>query len=328
MKARRYVFILISLFLVVYLVLFALYYLVNPEQKYEFSMTNKKFSYTKDFSKSQFNKLKRNDYVLIFGTSQSHMISSKMMGANTLNFHNLYGQPGNILNFFKQLDKEQIKHIKQIIYLIDLRAGISNADRNFIDYSKTNGINFKITKTSMHNLFSDIKKNLSQNYKSYLKDDGSVYYINPEAHIGSINNYGSSSKARLRYSDELISGIVNIDVFSKKNNINVKYITPVVNDKYFRTIDLDNLSVFYSKLLKKNIQNLNLFYFIDGYSNLKNTDNDYIAFVEKDHLNQKFVEKWLYSYILKKNEFTINNEDELKTYFNTMKKIQENQLLL
>ena len=75
-------------------------------------------------------------------------------------------------------------------------------------------------------------------------------------------------------------------------------------------------------MLEFGLRNINLHYFIDGYSNLKNSDGEYIAYVDEDHLNQKFVNKWLHSFILKNTRFTINNLSELKSYISKSKSLQ------
>jgi len=319
MKTKLFVIKSIFIFLLSYTILFILYYIVNPEQKFKHSITNKKFVNTKEYSIIQFDKLKNDKYILVFGTSQSHMISTKMMKTNTLNFHNLYAEPGDILNFLSQLDNKQIKNITKIIYLIDLRAGALRIDKNLINYSEKK-LSVVLTHSMLINLFNDIKKNIFKNYVSYLEEDGSIYYLNPSKHIKSIEQF--NQEALLEYNDKLIQDIVKIDKFSKKYNIHIKYITPVVNEKYFKVMNFDKLSFFYLKLLENNIKDINLFYYINGYSNLKNNKGEYIAFVQKDHLNQKYVSMWLNEYILKKSKFNINNKKELIHYINNTKRLQ------
>lgn len=321
MKTKLFVYRSIFIFLLSYAILFIFYYIVNPEQKFKNSITDKKFVNTKEYSRIQFDKLRNDNYILIFGTSQSHMISTKMMKNNTLNFHNLYAEPGDILNFLLHLDNKQIKNIAKIIYLIDLRAGASRIDKNLINYSEVKDMSIALTNSMLINLFQDVKKNIFKKYDSYLVEDGSIFYLNPSKHIKSINQLYNQEPS-LPYDDRLIHDIVKIDKFSKQHDIDIKYITPVVNEKYFKSINFNKLSTFYKKLLEYNIKDLNLFYYINGYSNLKNSKGEYVAFVEKDHLNQKYVSMWLHKYILKKSEFNINNKEELLNYINNVKSIQ------
>ena len=135
MSPKKFLFLFLFVVFICYSGFFILYTLINPNQIGNYSITTKKFFYTKEYSKKQFDLLKHKKYNLIFGTSQSHMIGTKMMKEDTLNFHNLYAEPGDILNFLKQLDTKQINNIKQIIYLIDLRAGANRLDTNLINYN-------------------------------------------------------------------------------------------------------------------------------------------------------------------------------------------------
>lgn len=322
MSSKKFLFIFLSFTLISYIGIYILYMLINPNQIFNNSITAKKFFYTKNYSKKQFELLKYKKYNLIFGTSQSHMIGTKMMNDDTLNFHNLYAEPGDIINFLKQLDKKQINNIKQIIYLIDLRAGAHRIDSNLVDYNSDLSIE-GLTLESLKRIFLDIKYNILKNYTSFLELDGSVNAIDENKSVKNIPSYGKSNSSKLEYNSLLVKNIALINKFSDEHDIKIKYITPVTNNKYFYVIDLDNLYIFYEELINRGVSNISLYYFISELSNPTN-GNNYNTFHNNEHLNYKAVKLWLYTYILNDNdEFLIKNKNDLKKVFKYLRNTQK-----
>lgn len=318
MTAKKFSIYFIFLFIFSYIFLYLIYFLINPEQQFSFSLTKKKYFYTKEYSRKQFEILKTQKSILIFGTSQIHMISSKMMKQNVLNFHNLYGEPGDIINFLKQLDKDQLKNIKKVIYLIDLRAGAMRIDKNLINYDSV--YIPTLTLTGIKRIFLDIKKNYLKDER-FLNYDGSINSPNHDAHIKRIPPY--PKRAILKYDDNLIKSLLEINNYLEDKNIDVSFITPVVNDKYLATMDLNKLTPFFEKLLLGGIDEINIFYYIKGISDIENDKYEPISFIEKDHLNYSYVQKWLFSYILQKNNCTISDIDSLKIHMNKLEQVKE-----
>ncbi len=322
MKAKTFIIKFLFIFIFTYTSLYSLYFFVNPEQKFNFSITDVKFFYTKDYSRKQYEELKSHNATLVFGTSQTHMLSTKMYGNNILNFHNLYGEPDDILNFLEQLDKNQINNIDRIIYLIDLRAGATRIDENLIRYNEDETMSAILTIKKIKRSFMDLKINSSYPINNFLNKDGSIEYINSKEYI----KYKPTKVVRqieLKYNNMLIKKILNINEFAIKNNIKILFITPVVNDEYIKSINFSKLTNFFSSLLLGGIESIKLFYFIDGFSNLKNKDFEYISFIEQDHLNPYFIKRWLFEYILTENKYVISNRKELNNYIDEMKRIQK-----
>lgn len=309
--------------LIMYGMSLSIYTGYDPEQRYPRKPNDKYFSYTKEYSIKQFNSLKDNRATLVFGTSQIHSISSEMMKKNILNFHNLYCEPGDILNFLSQLNSQQISNIDEIIFLIDISSLEGKKDSYFIDYSETTTIDFKLTWKKLKETYVHIMSNLNNEYSHYLNIDGSMTLVNPSQHIGRPMKKPGTNKFTYDILDSQIDGLVEINNFIRKNNIKVTYITPVAIEQVFVRYDLNSLHDFYVKLMKKGIKSLNLFYFIDNMSNLQNREFDYIAFKDAGHLNQVYVEKWLHHYILKNTQYRVNNLAELKSYFEGMSKKQK-----
>lgn len=318
MNSKKFTIIFLLLFVLISIFTYLLYYVVNPEQLFISSVTKYKYFYTKAYSRKQFETLKTQKSILVFGTSQTHMISSKMAKRDVLNFHNLYAEPGDILNFLKQLNNEQLKKIGSIVFLIDLRAGAIRVDTNLIDYNRSN-IPI-LTFNGIKRIFLDFKKNYYKDPK-FLNEDGSINSTNHHGHIKSISPY--RNKAILKYDNRLIKGLVEINNYLKNKNIEIRFITPVVNDQYLKTMDLKKLTPFFEKLLLGGIDNIGIFYYIKGISDAKNDKLEYISFIEKDHLNYFYVQKWLFNYIFSKSEYSISNTNELKIYINKLEKIKE-----
>lgn len=67
------------------------------------------------------------------------------------------------------------------------------------------------------------------------------------------------------------------------------------------------------------IDNIGVFYYIKDFSE-KNDKNEYIAFIQNDHLNYFYVKKWLFNYILKDSEYTIVNINSLKVRMKNLEK--------
>lgn len=320
MSVKKFTFTFFSLFIISYVLLYLVYYLVNPEQEFDNSITGKKFFNTKEYSRKQFDALKKDNSILIFGSSQIHKISTKMMGHKILNFHNLYGEPGDIINFLHHLDANQIKHIDKILYCVDLRAGAMKMDEVLIDYSKKK-VNYPImTMEKFSRTIQDLQKNNSPLF-GYLNIDGSIEHINQKKHIGKkLPSYFHT--ASLKYDENLIGSIFKINRFAQKYHKEILFFTPVVNEKYFKTIDFEELSRFYSVLLKGGIKHIGLFYYISGLSNIKNDKLEYISFIDPGHLNTYFVKQWLKQYILKDNEYIISNQVELDVYTRKIEAVQ------
>lgn len=318
MNTKKFTLFFLTFFILSYFLLFLLYYLVNPEQTFSKSITKKKFFYTKEYSKKQFEKLKNDNYTLIFGTSQIHRISTTMMNENILNFHNLYGEPGDILNFLQQLDSNQIKHINKIIYCIDLSASPGRKEGELIDYYEKNIYYPILTIEKLSRVFEDLFYN-SRPPSGYLNEDGSIENLNPKEHH-TIPSY--PYEIVYPYDKNLIDGILQINQFALQHHKQIIFCTPVVSETYFQKINFSKLSPFFTLLLEGGIENIKLFYYIPGMTDLKNDKNEYLAFMNPQHLNAYFVKQWLKHYILTDNEYVISTQKELDTYIQKMELLQ------
>ena len=306
-----------------YLFLYIFYVLINPMQEFENSLTKNKYFYNKNYSRKQFKKLKTSKNLLLFGTSKIHVISSKMLHRNVLNFHNLYGESGDILNFLMQLDNKQISNIDEILYGIDFPSIRTRIDTELINYSdklKLSGLDYKKLKTT----FLDIKYNLQSEQIYMLNEDGSNKFF----HIyngSTINkNLTSSFFPFFPYNIITLNEIIEINKFCLKNNIKITFFTPVENDIIIMGANFDKIKKVFSLLIDGGIREIMILYYINGISNYKNGDY-YPAFRDAGHINKKYLKEVLNKYILNTDhQYSISNQEELGDYVNRMKHIQIN----
>jgi hypothetical protein len=242
------------------------------------------------------------------------------MGKPVLNFHNLYGEPGDILNFLHQLDTEQIRNIHEIFYCIDLSAKAGRKEGKLINYSKKPDYFSFLTFTQVARTFEDIVGN-NKPIMGYLNADGSSENldINRSTHIKP-----HPYTLKYPYHQKLIDEIVQIDHFAKRHHIPIHYFTPVTSDAFFRSIDFEHLKPFFKALLENGIEEIGLYYYIPGMSDLKDKKMQYTAFMDPTHLNVFHVKKWLNGYILNpSNPYLIHNPKELDLYIEQMHLLQE-----
>ncbi len=113
---NKFLFSLLSIYIIV---IVTVNILIDPNLENAFikhKLNAKTFSRTLISSQILYDKLKDNKYSLIFGTSRSAKISSKMLHANLLNFSlSLYGNPKSIQFFLNSLDKNQVNQLISFI---------------------------------------------------------------------------------------------------------------------------------------------------------------------------------------------------------------------
>jgi len=273
--------------IVIYFVIIAVVNLViDPYGEYRLvnsSYSEKKFSTS--YSTTPFvlyKKLSQKPYTLVFGTSRSQMISSKLAQRDILNFSSsLYGNPIDVFHFLRQLGPQQKKNIVEIWYLIDthtMKNKISMYEKISLNSSKDfivqTFLNFNIHKLKA--AFSTVENNLNKNFKSYIDEDGAN--IQNENHIfnGIIN---SDIKLRMpSYNKDSLEYLNKIDVWRKENNINIKYFTPIYNIPYLQVAPLEEYVKQYRSFLNV-IDGFYDFHFVEGIS------EHLEYFVDRDHVN-------------------------------------------
>ena len=321
MPYKKWVILLITTSIFVYGLLFLFYIIIDPDQIFNTHITKYKFGYTKYYSKHQYQKLKEKKYTLVFGTSRSQCLSSRALDINILNFHNIYGEPGDILNFLEQLDNQQIRHINHIYYLVSLttmRDETSTLDyRKYDIWDKLNEA-FPLSNLSFKYLLRDIVNNIRKNtIYYYVDDDGSQFLYNKNKHTVLNERIMQEKNWHLKDTNS-IDTLLKLDHFCKENNIKITYYTPTYSDKYI--IRLDQIEYLWKRLLDGGIEGFYGLYYIDKVSN-NIQKNHYVYFSDSSHLNYTMMNNIFEKIVMDKNTtYFIKNKEELKEYLNKIKK--------
>jgi len=322
MTYKKWFFLTTITAITIYLLILISYILIDPEIVFNKSITEKKFGYTKYYSKYQFKKLLQDKYSLVFGTSRSQKVSSCYQGNNLLNFHNIYGEPREILNFLLQLNQKQLNNIKNIYILVSLKTMRENGEE-FINYKSNTFFDkllfiLPLSPMSVKYLIRDIKYNILKSSIYYWIDDDGSLYVNDKNQ--SVIITAEAKKQKLSYNiddyQNAIQTLLEIDKFCKKHSINIKYYTPTNADKFFP--DTQMLRDLWLKLFQGGIDNFYGLYYIDGVSNNVKNDN-YLNFTDSNHLNYNMMNKIFKNIVVQENkDYLIKNESELEDYIRTL----------
>jgi hypothetical protein len=317
-KEKIWIAVFVTISLLIYGLLYVVYILVDPKMIFNTKFIKNHFSYTKYYSKHQYEKLKEERYSLVFGTSRSHKISTRQSGVKLLNFHNIYAEPNEILNFLQQLTDKQIKNIDNIYYHFyfgNLRGEYAMLDyKNYGFINKLNEI-FPISKSNINNIYETIKYNIyTDKIKGYIDYDGSAYVIDKTKSFYQdeiIINHINSKKSL--YDVMVLNQIGKIYQFAKKNNIKLSIFTPIftnmVNNKEYYKVTKE----LYTKLLTTYIDSFYCLYFIDGISNYEK-EGYYQAFYDNSHLNYIYSNNIFNKYIINSDDYKIDNINQLNKY--------------
>lgn len=310
---------IISLSLIVasaYLLLAILYIAVDPEQFFNHSLTKYKFRYTNYYSKYQFEKLKSSRYSLVFGTSRSLKISTEAQVSPFLNFHNLYGEPAEVLNFLQQLDDKQIKNINTVYFLVSINTMVAE-EKELLDYSRNTFIDklhaaFPLNMLKLKYLLKDITINLfNKTTDFYIAEDGSKFVY--DKNISSIIPRNSNTEVKTRsYHNQAIDELLEINKLCKDRNISIVYYTPTYSDQHLADFPLPDLKKMWKQLFNGGIEGFYALYYLEGISNIHERDR-YPFFTDSSHLNYSMMNSaFKYNVVMKNKKYyvTPNNLDD------------------
>jgi len=257
-------------------------------------------------------KLKTDKYSLIFGTSRTQLVNSSMIHGDLLNYStSLYANPSDVYNVLRQFNEIQLRNINTIYYLVDTHVFTDkkslyeklNLHSNIDFYRQVfSGLNMK----KIHYAISCVRRNLGR-YDNYLNEFGENIYLrhkifNPKSKIDHFR-IPSFTKSSIEY-------LQKIDSFCKKENIKIKYFTPVYNIWYLKKVDLELYRLQFKAFLTV-IDKIYDFHLIDDIS------YDYNNFTGTDHYNTITTAKVMS--ILESNESSIIiNEENIDEKFDTM----------
>lgn len=300
-----------------------LHYAVNPYMLFDNSITDKKFYFTKAYSKKQFEALKHDKYTLVFGHSRIARISSDMLNEKVLNLENIYHKrQDSVYNFLIQLSPIQINNINNIYYILDV-GHQDHTNKEFIDYNtvdyKQNILDiFLINSAKIKAAINDIIYNYIKHPDYYVHKDGSNI---PYLHKTTFQTSAVFDTKKQAYSKSGLSEIIKVNNFSLKNNIKTTYFTATLIDLMFKKMNLDIEKDKLKYLLDNGLLGFYGLLYIDGISNLKN-GNNYLAFSDASHLNAKYLKKKLFDNIINSNKYFISNSGQLDIYIEQLRKIQ------
>lgn len=249
-----------------------------------------------------FNKLKKDKYILVFGTSRSHKLSEKTLGQPTLNFSgSIYGQPNKVFNFLKQLNQKQKNNIIKIYYLLDFHTFSEDESKllnynSSYDFLKSQFTNFNIVKieTALKTIIANLK-----GAKDYVDENGckvtlNEHTFNPKTSYGEINGFVKHQNNMI-FKDSQFNYLAKINEFSKMNHIKTIYFIP--------TFNIVALKQFNFKIL--NYQKEKFSNILDNYFDLSYIpiiSNNYNMFSDFSHPKHKGLE-----YIFNKINFSDYN---------------------
>ncbi len=320
MPYKKWIILLFTMSTTLYALIFLIYILVDPEQVFNKSITQHKFRYTKYYSKHQYEKLKKDKYILIFGTSRSQKVSTNVLGINLLNFHNMGGEPSDIFNFLKQLNSQQIVNIKHIYCLVS--TGSMRDEISTLNYKKYGFIDkfnevFPLTNSSLKNLTRDILNNIQEKSIYYINNDGSQFVYNKNQ-TAIVNRTIQQPINEDLMNTNSFKELLKINEFCKKNNIKTTYYTPTYVDKY--KINIKQITFLWQQLFNGGIDGFYALYYLEDISN-NMIKNQYIHFTDKSHLNHTSMNNIFKNIVLDENKtYFIENTQQLNTYLKTYNK--------
>jgi len=326
MKPKQWNFNLILFFFIIYSITILIYYIVNPYQIFEYSITKKKFFYSQnEYPIKLFNKLKTKKYSLLFGTSRSQRVQTDGTNTPILNLASLYGNPLSVLDFLHQLNQKQIKNIDKIYYLVDDHClnGYDTTD----EHSHYKKINFhkslkiydltnllEINQDKIARIIDDIKYNFFKQNTYVLTENGAMNRVNDLEYYNVPDIYKTKS-TRQYYEEDGLNALIEVNNFCIKNNLTISYYTPTHFDKYDKLMNPKIIYKKWSYLLDNGIDSFYALWYIDDISNLIK-DNHYVAFSDKhSHMNNFYVHKVFIDNVVKDSrQYKVSNKKELILY--------------
>lgn len=239
-----------------------------------------------DTARVMYNKLEKDKYSLIFGTSRNAKVNKEILGSPVLNLaQSVYGYPLEINNFLSQLTNGQIENIDKIYVLVDFHVA---------DWEKPSNTKFNESVS----LFSYMK---SFNYKKAM-DSYNVVKRNRDSSIDyGIDEYGSQFnraeiiplltnlknykyEPEVSYTEKGLSYYKNINEFARKHNIKIYFYTPTMNMYYLSRVDLDKMNSFKKEVLSL----IPCFY---DFTYVEDVSGDIKNFTDASHMNTGNVKK-------------------------------------
>lgn len=310
-------------FVIFFISVLLLYITINPKNENSF-FTNSTIEESSFLtSKPLFNKLKNGKYSLIFGTSRSAKISSKMFDGNVLNLsQSIYGNPNDVLYFLNSLDKVQWNNINKIYYLVDNHTFMKRNYYN-LDYSSCILLE-QIKRFDANNLLLSIRSiyfnlfNITP-FKG-INIDGSIY--NNEEQLARKYQFDYYDfKKEFQFSKHEFTVLKDIKTLVDRKNKEIIFFTSTMNLYYLKSMKKD-LFLKHRKQLIKNCGNIVELSYISPISNkmYNFTDPTHMTTTQTKYVLDNFLKYKDDSYIVDFDKY----DEFYKNYFNTIDTFDSN----
>jgi len=287
-----------------YLVVFiSVNFLIDPDMEtrlFEYKYNKYKLSHSPLSASFLLDELESSENILVFGTSRSHRINDIDFGTSVLNMHAVYGNPYAVLNLLKQLNKKQIGNIHTIYYLLD---DLSFYGRERYEPISYHSIMYKIFYLIKSTNFDKIKKSFRTVVANiygpelYINKNGSLVF-NKKLPLFDPSNRSHIEpreiiQRRQKYTEDTFKVLQEVDIFVKKQNLDIIYFTPPLSTNYISNMDY-NLFIGQKERFLQNIYG----YFDLTYIKYISTDSK--LFSDAGHVNEDG--KGKYVHILKSRD--------------------------
>tara|TARA_B100000767_G_scaffold77782_1_gene74461 strand:+ start:14647 stop:15630 length:984 start_codon:yes stop_codon:yes gene_type:complete len=308
-------------FMLAYMSIYLVVILVDPYQlRQKDSADWAKYKYSRLYSRFQFEDLKHKDYSLIFGSSRSQKISSRLQSDDYLNFHNLYSEPGDVKNFITQLSVNQLQNIDVIYYELDIAAFRRELMKpiNYNNNVVTDIVSFSLPLTFEHilSVARELYYNVFDASQYQIDSDGSLFIYNDDAPTFIAENPTRRIFKGNSYSPFAINDIADINKFCIENAIDIIFYTPTYSDKAIREMNWDVIRLALTDLVNQGVKFKNN-YFIEGISDIQ-SNNMYTHFSDASHLNTLAANQVFKNYVVNDGGLLIDDLDQLKISINSL----------
>jgi hypothetical protein len=243
-------------------------------------LAHTRFTYRPLSAPRLYAKLDNGPHAIVFGTSRSAMMTQAAIGAPTLNFYAIYGNPRAVLTLFRHLSDHQWRNVREVFYLLDAHVFCARCWIDDVDY--TDPVEIALYK-AQH--FPEAVLRLPMDLARVLKGDLDAYGENGALVGWNVSGYDGRWANRTgdgyyigHYDDETLSLLIQIDELMRAHRKPIYYFSPPLPVITQAKTDLGRLAAFKKVLLQ----------YVPEYHDLTHLDglSDRIEFfMDETHVN-------------------------------------------
>ena len=226
--------------------------IIDPYEEYGL-IKNKKFSLSEiSFPYKAFKLLEKNDYILVFGTSHSSTLSKESFGEDVINLStSVYGYPEDVYYFLKQLDTNQIHHIKKIYYLVDFFIHDVEPKYKELHFSSQLEFYFQTLKNlgtkKIIAAFENVIKNVSGKYIQHITQNGELVFLTEKKYTA--RKFISKDNFKIAYDQQKYYRF--IEEFCEQKNIECVFFKSILSRFFLENIDFASIENHFQELSKQ-----------------------------------------------------------------------------